>query len=176
MQLRFLKGNWKFGKFKLQQSMIAPHLTNGCCGDNDSLCPRTWVDVPIEEEVKESKCTSGNSSNFGPVTPTPSYEYTTFSTNPKSQKKPEGECQNCFNKKPGEGIAVVFERDNYADSKHLIVVKCAICFTKFPRRVAKTLEEKILDCYLNRSSAGGIDKFIDALVQICEQHFKHREP
>jgi len=53
-------------------------------------------------------------------------------------------CQ-CRQTKPRAVIEVVFENDNYADSKHSVVVKCAKCFTVLPRPKVKGLVERVAE-------------------------------
>ena len=60
------------------------------------------------------------------------------------EKKEVVKCP-CETAKPGQAIEVVFETDNYADSKHSVVVKCAKCFTKLPRPKEIGLREKLID-------------------------------
>ena len=51
MELRFLKGNWEFGKFKLQyrEDHPSPYIS----GDH---LPGPWLDVPTVSEPKKEFC------------------------------------------------------------------------------------------------------------------------
>lgn len=103
---------------------------------------------------------------------------------PAKESPVSGGCQNCENKKPGEYMSVVFEPDNYSDSKHSIIAKCAICFQRVPRpskpSLRDELAEKIQEYCNQRFSSELTGKLLyhgayEGLSEICLDFLKSRK-
>lgn len=55
IELRFLKGNWEFGKFKLQYRFVEPVVVNSPYKAGGIITSTDWMDVPIAEEKPKVK-------------------------------------------------------------------------------------------------------------------------
>ena len=169
MQLRFLKGNWKFGNFKLQYRNDIP-LAQGGTAQTD------WTDVPISEEENPSTCGSAFMPKHAVVEEETECKHEWVTCYEDSVPF----CRHCTIRQPKSPVKE--ERKEWWQCPKCVTARStAYCQDDgTPRPVEKSLEEKILKYLNNRKVDYKITynpgekpvRFEWELAQIAESHFR----